>query len=67
MLSGVDCALFNVNETLPSMIWSRLENQRLMKKCINHGNATNSREFTFAKTQQKCKHDKSISILNIWL
>jgi hypothetical protein len=38
MLSGVDCALFNVNETLPSMIWSRLENQRLMPQTLENLN-----------------------------
>jgi hypothetical protein len=32
MLGGEDCVLFNVNETLPSMIWWRLENQNLMKE-----------------------------------
>jgi hypothetical protein len=32
ILGGVECALFNVNETLPCMIWWRLENQSLMKE-----------------------------------
>jgi hypothetical protein len=32
MLGGMECALFNVNETLPSIIWWRQENQSLMKE-----------------------------------
>jgi hypothetical protein len=32
MLGEVECALFNVNETLPRIIWWRLENQSLMKE-----------------------------------
>jgi hypothetical protein len=63
----MECTLFNVNETLPRMSWWRLENQSLMKERINQDNATNSRELTFARIQQKCKHGKSISNLNIWL
>jgi hypothetical protein len=29
------------------------------KRIINRDFATNSRELTFAKTQQKCKHGKA--------
>jgi hypothetical protein len=32
MLGGMECALFNVNETLPNMIWWWLENQSLVKE-----------------------------------
>jgi hypothetical protein len=32
MLGGMECILFSVNEILPTMIWWRLENQRLMKE-----------------------------------
>jgi hypothetical protein len=32
MLGEMECALFNVNETLTSIIWWRLENQSLVKE-----------------------------------
>jgi hypothetical protein len=34
---------------------------------INQDFATNSRELTFAETQQKCKHDKANIFIHIWL
>jgi hypothetical protein len=41
--------------------------QSLMKGLINHDFATNSRELTFAKTQQKYKHGKANLFIHIWL
>jgi hypothetical protein len=32
MLGRMECVIFNVNESLPSMIWWRLENQSLMNE-----------------------------------
>jgi hypothetical protein len=34
---------------------------------INHDFATNARELTFVKTQQKCKHGKATLFIHIWL
>jgi hypothetical protein len=34
---------------------------------INHDFATNSRELSFAKTQQQCKHGKANLFIHIWL
>jgi hypothetical protein len=39
----------------------RLEYGITMHECINQDFATNTRELTFAKTQQKCKHGKAKS------
>jgi hypothetical protein len=34
---------------------------------INQDFATNSKESTFEKTQQKCKHGKANLFIHIWL
>jgi hypothetical protein len=37
------------------------------EEIINWDFVTNSRELTFAKTQQKCKHGKANLFIHIWL
>jgi hypothetical protein len=43
------------------------EKTKFNEGIINQDFATNSRELTFAKTQQKCKHGKANLFTHIWL
>jgi hypothetical protein len=47
----------------PSFYWGEKFNEGI----INQDFATNSRELSFAKTQQKCKHGKGNHFIHIWL
>jgi hypothetical protein len=40
---------------------------KFTKGIINQDFATNSRELSFANTQQRCKHGKTNHFIHIWL
>jgi hypothetical protein len=72
---GLIWSLWNAWRIMPSSIrighyQARVnEGQKTMfsEGIINRDFATNSRELTFAKTQQKCRHDKANLFNHIWL